>query len=70
MFFFFSLFYFIPLIHATLTSFILSLYITSVKDSMKALLDMRRNAKEKELEALLSGDRDSCSCFIEVILVS
>ncbi|XP_008781100.1 peptide chain release factor PrfB2, chloroplastic isoform X1 [Phoenix dactylifera] len=35
-------------------------------ESMKALLDMRRDAKEKELEALLSGDRDSCSCFIEV----
>lgn len=35
-------------------------------ESMKALLNMRRNAKEKELEALLSGDHDSCSCFIEV----
>lgn len=27
---------------------------------------MRRNAKEKELEAMLSGEHDSCSCFIEV----
>lgn len=35
-------------------------------DCMKALLNMRRNAKERELEALLSGDHDSCSCFIEV----
>ena len=33
---------------------------------MNALLEMRRNAKEKELEALLAGDNDSCSCFIEV----
>jgi len=30
---------------------------------------MRRNAKEKELEALLSGEQDSCSCYIEVIAV-
>ncbi|PIA54477.1 hypothetical protein AQUCO_00900788v1 [Aquilegia coerulea] len=35
-------------------------------ESMKALLKMRRTAKEKELEALLSGEQDSCSCFIEV----
>ncbi|KAJ0979861.1 hypothetical protein J5N97_015335 [Dioscorea zingiberensis] len=35
-------------------------------ESMKALLNMRRTAKEKELEALLAGDNDSCSCFIEV----
>ncbi|THU56121.1 hypothetical protein C4D60_Mb11t13910 [Musa balbisiana] len=35
-------------------------------ESMKALVNMRRTAKEKELEALLSGDNDSCSCFIEV----
>lgn len=33
---------------------------------MKALLEMRRSAKEKELEAMLSGEHDSCSCFIEV----
>jgi len=32
---------------------------------MRALADMR-SAKEKELNALLSGDNDSCSCFIEV----
>lgn len=27
---------------------------------------MRRVSKEKEIEALLSGENDSCSCFIEV----
>lgn len=37
---------------------------------MEALLEMRRSAKEKELEAMLSGEHDSCSCFIEVFLVS
>ena len=35
---------------------------------MRALADMR-SAKEKELNALLSGDNDSCSCFIEVYFV-
>lgn len=35
-------------------------------ESMKALLEMRRSAKEKELEAMLSGEHDSCPCFIEV----
>ncbi|KAL6644940.1 hypothetical protein ACP70R_016548 [Stipagrostis hirtigluma subsp. patula] len=35
-------------------------------ETMTALADMRRSAKEKELNALLSGDNDSCSCFIEV----
>lgn len=34
---------------------------------MKALLRMRRDLRERELEALLSGDQDQCSCFIEVI---
>ncbi|TVU47329.1 hypothetical protein EJB05_06925 [Eragrostis curvula] len=38
-------------------------------ESMKALVDMRRSAKEKELNALLSGENDSCSCFIEVYFV-
>jgi hypothetical protein len=33
---------------------------------MKALADMRRDIKEKELNALLSGDRDPYPCFIEV----
>lgn len=33
---------------------------------MKALLRMRRDSKEKELEAMLSGEHDSSSCFIEV----
>ncbi|KDP23379.1 hypothetical protein JCGZ_23212 [Jatropha curcas] len=35
-------------------------------ESLKALLQMRRNSKEKELEALLAGEQDSCSCYIEV----
>ncbi|XP_038703669.1 peptide chain release factor PrfB2, chloroplastic [Tripterygium wilfordii] len=35
-------------------------------ESLKALLQMRRNTKEKELEALLAGEQDSCSCYIEV----
>ncbi|CAN6301161.1 unnamed protein product [Urochloa humidicola] len=35
-------------------------------ESMSALANMRRSAKEKELNALLCGDNDSCSCFIEV----
>jgi len=36
---------------------------------MKALLNMRINAKEKELEALLADEQDSRSCYIEVVLV-
>ena len=36
------------------------------QESMQALINMRRTAKEKELEALLSGENDSCSCFVEV----
>lgn len=39
-----------------------------LQESLKALLGMRRNSKEKELEALLAGDHDSCSCYIEVTL--
>ncbi|XP_021283464.1 peptide chain release factor PrfB2, chloroplastic [Herrania umbratica] len=35
-------------------------------ESMKALLRMRRDSKDKELEALLAGEHDSCSCYIEV----
>ncbi|XP_055816598.1 peptide chain release factor PrfB2, chloroplastic [Solanum dulcamara] len=35
-------------------------------ESVKTLLMIRRNVKEKELEALLSGEHDYCSCFIEV----
>lgn len=35
-------------------------------EASKALLEMRRTVKEIELEALLSGEHDSCSCFIEV----
>ncbi|KAL4556214.1 hypothetical protein LXL04_038858 [Taraxacum kok-saghyz] len=35
-------------------------------ESLKALLRMRQSVKEKELEALLAGEHDSCSCYIEV----
>ncbi|XP_014496086.1 peptide chain release factor PrfB2, chloroplastic [Vigna radiata var. radiata] len=35
-------------------------------ESLKVLLNMRRDAKQKELEALLAGEQDSCSCYIEV----
>ncbi|KAF7811038.1 peptide chain release factor PrfB2, chloroplastic [Senna tora] len=35
-------------------------------ESVKALLNMRRNSKEKELEALLAGEQDLYSCYIEV----
>ncbi|XP_026457461.1 peptide chain release factor PrfB2, chloroplastic-like isoform X2 [Papaver somniferum] len=35
-------------------------------ESLKALLKMRRSAKEKELKAMLAGEHDPCSCFIEV----
>ncbi|XVE89566.1 hypothetical protein DITRI_Ditri20bG0006300 [Diplodiscus trichospermus] len=35
-------------------------------ESMKALLRMRRDSKDKELKALLSGEHDSCFCYIEV----
>ncbi|KAK6944192.1 Peptide chain release factor [Dillenia turbinata] len=36
------------------------------EESMKSLARMRRDSKEKELRALLAGEQDSCSCFIEV----
>ncbi|KAE8010316.1 hypothetical protein FH972_006698 [Carpinus fangiana] len=35
-------------------------------ESLKALVRMRRNSKEKELQAMLAGEQDSCSCYIEV----
>nr|GMD03536.1 peptide chain release factor PrfB2, chloroplastic [Ipomoea batatas] len=35
-------------------------------ESLKALSRVRRSIREKELEALLSGEHDSCSCYIEV----
>ncbi|KVI11013.1 Double-stranded RNA-binding-like domain-containing protein [Cynara cardunculus var. scolymus] len=35
-------------------------------ESVKALLKMRQSLKEKELEALLAGEHDSCSCYMEV----
>ncbi|PKA55175.1 hypothetical protein AXF42_Ash003812 [Apostasia shenzhenica] len=40
--------------------------IAMESESLRGLLNMRRKAKEKELEALLSGEHDSCSCYIEV----
>jgi hypothetical protein len=42
------------------------LFNCPVQESMRALADMRRDAKEKELNALLSGDHDPYPCFIEV----
>lgn len=39
-----------------------------LQESVKALLDMRRNSKEKELEALLAGEQDLYSCYIEVVI--
>jgi len=39
------------------------------QESLKGLLNMRRDAKEKELEALLAGEQDSCSCYIEVVVI-
>lgn len=38
-----------------------------LQEALKALLQMRRTIKEKELEALLAGEHDSCSCYIEVV---
>ncbi|BBH06489.1 Peptide chain release factor 2 [Prunus dulcis] len=35
-------------------------------ESMNALLKMRITSKEKETEALLAGEQDPCSCYIEV----
>lgn len=37
-----------------------------MQESMNALLNMRRTSKEKEIEALLAGEQDPCSCYIEV----
>lgn len=37
-----------------------------LQESMKALLEMRRTSKEKETQALLAGEQDPCSCYIEV----
>ncbi|XP_065028928.1 peptide chain release factor PrfB2, chloroplastic-like isoform X2 [Musa acuminata AAA Group] len=52
--------------HAAAIAQSIQLIKKRMQESMKALVNMRRTAKEKELEALLSGDNDSCSCFIEV----
>lgn len=35
-------------------------------DAAKSLKKLREAAKEKEVAALLSGDHDSCSCFLEI----
>ncbi|XWS58104.1 hypothetical protein CRYUN_Cryun08bG0006100 [Craigia yunnanensis] len=35
-------------------------------ESMRALRRMRRDSKNKELEALLDGEHDSYSCYVEV----
>ncbi|KNA06215.1 hypothetical protein SOVF_183120 [Spinacia oleracea] len=35
-------------------------------ETMNALLRMRRDSKERELEAMLAGEHDSASCYIEV----
>ncbi|CAO2836597.1 unnamed protein product [Amaranthus hypochondriacus] len=35
-------------------------------ETMNALLNMRKDSKEKEMEAMLAGEHDPCSCFIEV----
>ncbi|XP_024032730.1 peptide chain release factor PrfB2, chloroplastic-like, partial [Morus notabilis] len=35
-------------------------------EALKALLQMRRISKEKELEAMLAGEHDPCPCYIEV----
>ncbi|XP_021772758.1 peptide chain release factor PrfB2, chloroplastic-like isoform X2 [Chenopodium quinoa] len=35
-------------------------------ETMNALLKMRRDSKERELDAMLSGEHDSASCYIEV----
>ncbi|GLU24070.1 hypothetical protein SLE2022_400350 [Rubroshorea leprosula] len=38
-------------------------------ESVKDLVSMRRDSKVKEIEALLAGENDSCSCYIEVSLI-
>ncbi|KAK8918312.1 hypothetical protein KSP39_PZI022131 [Platanthera zijinensis] len=35
-------------------------------ESISAMLNMRKKAKEKELKALLAGENDPCSCYVEV----
>ncbi|KAL7237657.1 hypothetical protein ACSBR2_003876 [Camellia fascicularis] len=52
--------------HASAIAQSIHLIKKRLQESFKALIEMRRNAKEKELEALLSGDNDIYSCFIEV----
>lgn len=45
-------------------------YVDSpLQESMNALLKMRITSKEKETEALLAGEQDPCSCYIEVRLI-
>ncbi|GAB4855646.1 Peptide chain release factor PrfB2, chloroplastic [Ancistrocladus abbreviatus] len=52
--------------HASAIAQSIHLIKRRLQETMKALLRMRRDAKEKELEALLAGEHDSCSCFMEV----
>jgi hypothetical protein len=44
----------------------LSNFDSPLQESMKALLEMRITSKEKETQALLAGEQDPCSCYIEV----
>jgi hypothetical protein len=39
-----------------------------LQDATRGLADLRKIASERELVALLSGEHDSRSCFIEVNL--
>ena len=39
-----------------------------MQDATKALAELRKIARAKEVDALLSGEHDSRSCFLEVIL--
>ncbi|XP_022719523.1 peptide chain release factor PrfB2, chloroplastic isoform X2 [Durio zibethinus] len=52
--------------HAAATAQSIQVIKKRLQESMKALLRMRRDSKDKELEALLAGEHDSCSCYIEV----
>ncbi|XP_027114819.1 peptide chain release factor PrfB2, chloroplastic-like isoform X2 [Coffea arabica] len=52
--------------HASAIAQSIHLIKKRLKEAVKALIQMRRSVKEKELEALLVEEHDSCSCFIEV----
>lgn len=57
---------FIIVVFQTKNHILLLIYMFLLQETLKALMDMRRVSKEKELEALLSAENDSCSCYIEV----